>query len=123
MQAHPRLGEWFRKLKARYPNVHVSCSWRGREEQERLFREQKTDLHFPHSKHNNLSPASQPQSLALDLFQIDEDGVGRWSPLFFAKVNAENEADREPVRWGGKFKIHGRWPDGDHFELMEGALA
>lgn len=111
--AHPRIADWFRRLKKRHPNVHVSSSWRGQSEQNQLFKEGKTRAPFPKSKHNHMEDG-RPCSLALDLFQIDEDGVARFAPLFYAKVNAENEADRELIRWGGKFKS---FVDGPHFEL------
>ena len=111
--AHPYLGLWFRKLKARYPSAHISWAWRGQIDQDKFFDEGKTKVRFPHSKHNNMK-GSLPYSLALDLFQEDDDGNARFSPLWYAKVNAENEAEKEPIVWGGRFKHLG---DGDHFEL------
>ena len=113
--AHPYLGEWFRRLKIKYPNSHISWAWRGQADQEAFFTAGKTRCHFPHSKHNFMKGAL-PYSLALDLFQLDEDGNARFSPLWYAKVNAENEADKEPIIAGITFKSIG---DGDHFQLSE----
>lgn len=113
-QAHVYLGEWFRALKRRYPNVHVSWSWRGQESQDHAFETGSSRLKWPFSAHNQTTSEGMPNSMALDLFQIDEDGVARWSPSFFAKVNAENEASGEPLRWGGKWKSIG---DSCHYQF------
>lgn len=112
--AHPYLAEWFRKLKGRYLNAHVSWAYRGAEDQEQFFKEGKTHCHYPNSAHNKTKPDGTPCAMALDLFQLDDDGVARFAPLWYAKVNTENEANHEPIAWGGKFKSLG---DGDHFEL------
>lgn len=112
--ADPRLASWFRAVKARYTNVHVSWSWRGEADQEAFFKEGKTHAHFPHSAHNKMDASGKPCSLALDLFQIDEDGIARFSPLFYAKIADESEKTNEPILWGGTFKNIG---DKDHFQL------
>lgn len=112
--AHEYLGPWFRELKKRYPNAHISWGWRGHDDQERFFLEGKTKLHFPNSPHN-LVRDGKPCSMALDLFLINEDGEATFPPLWYAKVNLENEAARLPILWGGKWKTLG---DGDHFEYQ-----
>lgn len=113
-QAHPILVDWFNHdVKPRYPNAHVSWSWRGKEDQEKFFDAGTTKLHFPKSAHNNMKQLL-PYSLALDLFQIDEDGVARFAPLFYAKLAQEIDENRRPMFWGGKWK---RLGDLDHFEL------
>lgn len=113
IDAHVMLGNWFRRLKGRYQNVHISWSYRGAEDQEKAFVEGKTRAHFGQSPHNHQRDA-KPYSLALDIFQIDEDGTARFSGVFCAKVNAENEANKEHIIWGGKFKDLG---DADHFQV------
>jgi hypothetical protein len=111
--AHDYLKGWFRSLKSRYPNVHVSWAYRGQADQEEFFKEGKTRAHYPHSAHNKTDEAGKPCSLALDLFQIDEDGVARFSPLFYAKIADESEKDGALILWGGTFKNIG---DRDHFQ-------
>lgn len=106
-KVHPYMANWYRIKKKKYPNLHVSWGFRGRSEQERAFNDGKTKLHYPDSAHNKIP------SLAIDLFQIDEDGVARWSQVFFMKLNAENEADQFPIKWGGNWKSLG---DADHFQ-------
>ncbi len=109
--AHPYLINWFRSLKKKYINVHLSWAYRNLEEQELAVAEGKSKLHYPDSAHNKM-PA-----MALDLFQEDEDGVARWSVSFFNLVNSENVTARLPIRWGGRWKTLG---DNDHFEYDPG---
>lgn len=130
-RAHLYLVQWFSVLKRKYPNIHVSRSWSDQAEQDGFYakgrkqnpdgswaivtpREVVTELRWPFSAHNHTDRSGMPQSMALDLFQLDEDGVARWVPLFFAKVNAENEKAGEPLQWGGKFKSLG---DSCHFQF------
>lgn len=120
LTAHPYLSSWFKKkVKKQYPNAHISWAWRGEADQNQFLKEGKTTLPFPRSPHNKSKPDGTKCAMALDLFLIDDDGSARFPPLWYAKLNTENEADREPIRWGGKFKSIG---DGDHFELRAGPL-
>lgn len=115
MQAHPDIASWYREKKKLYPNLHISFSYRTMKEQNELFAQGKTLLQWPNSKHNNQLPNGLPCALALDLFQIDEDGNGRFSRQFYSLLNDQNRADRAPIRWGGDFKS---LKDYDHFELI-----
>lgn len=112
--AHVYLRDWFYRVKAREPSIHVSWAWRGPEDQAKLKSEGASNASFPNSPHNHQTKDG-PCSLALDLFQIDADGQARFSGLFMAKIWAKCEADKEPFIWGGYFKK----PAGDfcHFEL------
>lgn len=112
-EAHPKLREWFSAVKKRYINAHVSCAFRNQADQTKVYLEKKSTLRWPNSKHNFMKDG-KPCAMALDLFQIDEDGLARWSPQFFAKLNADNEAAKIDLRWGGLFKSLG---DYCHFEL------
>jgi len=111
--AHPYLQGWFKRIKQKYPSVHVSWAFRDQINQEEAFKEGKSKLHFPLSAHNH-TEKTRPYSLAIDIFQIDADGMARFSPLFCAKVNADNEEANEPLLWGGKWKKLG---DMDHFQI------
>lgn len=114
--SHPAMASWFREKKKVYQNLHTSCSFRGKVDQDSAFKEGKSKLKWPHSAHNRVNPrTAKPESLALDLFQIDEVGNPRWSPLFFAMLNRENRQDRCPIRWGGDFRTLG---DSCHFEWI-----
>lgn len=107
--AHAELRSWFIDVvKPWYLNAHISWSFREKTDQEVLFLNGKTKLHFPESAHNK-SPA-----LALDLFQIDPDGEGFWNPEFFAALHAINVVKHPNIFWGGLWRSLG---DKDHFEL------
>jgi hypothetical protein len=111
--AHEYLGQWFRRVKDRYPSVHVSWAWRGQADQDR-FHKEGTGVAWPKSKHNAMKD-EKPCSLALDLFEIDDNGAARFSPMFYAKLHDENTQAGEPIVWGGTFKS--RRGDLDHFEM------
>lgn len=108
--AHEDLQKWFRDLKSRHSDVHVSWSFRDEASQDQAFREGKTKLRFPASPHNK-TPA-----MALDIFQIDDSGKPKWDPIFNTKVNYESLNLGYQLRWGGTFKSLG---DYDHFQLNE----
>lgn len=111
--AHPFMRGWFTRAKARHINLHVSCAFRNMEDQNRAYKDGTSKLSWPNSPHNNTKDGN-PCSLALDVFLINEDGEARFPPLFYAKLNEENQAAREPIRWGGTFKTLG---DFNHFEM------
>ena len=101
-----KLQEWFYTVKRIYPDIHISCGYRGKEEQEKAFRSGSSKLHYPDSKHNQ-NPAE-----ALDLFQLDSAGKGIFDPVAMARIF--NEFGNK-MRWGGAFRSLG---DGCHFELV-----
>lgn len=106
LQAHVNLIEWYLAIiKPEFPNAHVSWSYRDKEAQEACFVKGLTKLHFPNSAHNKL-PA-----MALDLFQIDEQGRGVWSPAFYFEVS---KLMLPSMIWGQNWKALG---DQDHFQL------
>lgn len=113
-QAHPDIAAWFRRVKARYVNVHISDSFRNMAAQNKAYETGHSRLRWPKSKHNHMEQAL-PCALALDLFLIDEDGLARFPPLFYARLNADNERDREPIEWGGTWKT---FKDMPHFQLI-----
>lgn len=112
--AHPVLGDWFRKVKSTWHNCHISWAFRNEEAQNQAFADHLTMLRWPMSAHNNMVD-NKPVSLALDLFQIDDDGVARFSPKFYALVWGWTQRSGTKMRWGGAFKKLG---DAGHFELI-----
>ena len=113
--AHPYMAEWFRKKKSKYINLHCSWVYRSRTEQEIAFTSGASDVHYPHSKHN-YTKNSMPCSLAIDIFQINDDGEGVWSVPFCKLLNKENEEAKELIKWGGDFKLRNGSRDYCHFE-------
>lgn len=117
--AHPYLSNWFRTVvKPEFQLAHISWAYRGEADQERAFTDGRSHQHFPNSPHNHMEEGI-PCSLALDLFEIDEDGIADYVFTFYNNINSLNEARSLPVVWGGKFKSIG---DGDHFQVDLGAL-
>lgn len=107
-QAHIDLVKWFKDLKSRHPEVHVSWSHRDEASQNQAIADGTTKLKFPDSAHNK-TPA-----LALDIFQIDDAGKAKWDPVFCAKVNQESMSLGYHLKWGGDWKSLG---DNDHFQV------
>jgi hypothetical protein len=110
--AHVRIADWFRQMKKEFSNLHVAWAWRGKEDQERAFREGKTKARWPHSKHNHVVDET-PCSLALDVFQLSE-GKAVFPIRYFAEIQRFNEARGNSVLWRGNFR---KLVDADHFEL------
>lgn len=116
--AHPYLVDWFHKKKDKYKNLHVSWAFRNETEQNAFYRDGKTRAMWPNSPHNK-TPAE-----ALDLFLIDEDGVARFPVKFYVQLDQENQADKEPIYWGGNIKLAGQGsrPDFNHYQLIVAKL-
>lgn len=106
---HPFLVSWFTyHIKPRWPNAHISCGHRGKFEQEFLWIDKKTQLHWPNSKHNKF-PAE-----AIDLFQIDRDGKAYWDVPFFTDLVRYSKENDIQLIWGGNFA---NLRDYCHFEM------
>ncbi len=114
-EAHPYLVDWYRnKVKPKFKDAHISWSYRGEADQEQAYIDHKTKCHYPNSPHNH-TEEGKPLSLALDLFQIDENHQALFSPRFYFDINEMNVAESIPLKWGGTFKDLG---DADHFQVM-----
>jgi D-alanyl-D-alanine carboxypeptidase len=112
-EAHEKLQVWFGDLKKEFNQVHVSWAWRGKEDQERFFKEKKTRAHFPYSKHNHMKEG-KPCSLALDLFEL-VNARAVFNPKFYLRIHKFNQAKNHEIKWGGLFKNFKDYP---HFELI-----
>lgn len=115
--AHPKMREWFlRYLKPCFPEAHISCAYRGEEDQERAFREGKSKARFGKSPHNAIDESGNPCSRALDIFVLSEDGKHALFPKAWYKdlfdLCVVDGAIK--ITWGGNFKTLG---DANHFEL------
>lgn len=107
--AHVELVDWYRSfVKVKFPDAHVSWSYRDQESQDAAFEDGKTKLHYPKSAHNKMP------SLALDLFRIQK-GIAQWEPSFFIEIHALTVKTHPEIIWGGNWKTLG---DLDHFELL-----
>lgn len=117
---HSYLSFWFHeRVKKNHPEAHISDGFRSKVLQDVAFKNGLSNAKWPESPHNHSNPYSkQPQSLAVDVFQIDKNGIARWDPVWCAKLNAAIEKDGDPMKWGGKFKVGpGKHADNNHFEI------
>jgi peptidoglycan L-alanyl-D-glutamate endopeptidase CwlK len=98
--AHPDLRRWAERLILRFDHT-VVCAHRGEEDQEEAFRNGKSKVHYPDSRHN-VYP-----SLALDLAPWDAyRGVIDWDHpkrfILLAGMGLELAQSMElPITWGG----------------------
>ena len=100
--------------------MHISWAYRDQASQEQAFADHESNDHYPNSPHNHMD-GTTPMSLALDIFQITEEGEACFSPQFCALLDSENQADREPILNGAKFKRLDGKPLGDfgHFQYEQ----
>ena len=116
---HPKLQEGFNEV-----IKHMDCSvlegQRSEERQNELFKEGKTKVVFPNSKHN-----AKPYSKAVDVapYPIDWDDRERQT-LFAGFVLGMAKAMNINRRWGGDWDkdwetSDNRFDDFPHFELTD----
>lgn len=114
--AHPIIGEWFLAAKNNWPNLHASWTFRDEISQNRAYADGLSMLKWPNSAHN-AKLGDKPYSLAIDVFQIDDDGVARFSTKFCGLLWEWTEEKYPRVfLWGGNFKTLG---DSGHFQLID----
>ena len=113
-EAAPMLKDWFTAVKAAFPSCHISIAFRDAEAQARAVKEGKSKLAFPKSAHNFINADGKPESRALDLFNLSEDGEAIFAPAYYRKIWEFCQDRKDPIVWGGNFKSFG---DSNHFQL------
>jgi hypothetical protein len=116
-QAIPFMRDWFQRVLLEFPKLHISWSYRDLIAQNKAVAEGKSKLCYPLSQHNKTDAQGNPQSWALDLFE-QFHGIASFDPITYVKINEFNEKNKEPISWGGKWKLLG---DADHFSFDENA--
>lgn len=107
-------------------DVSVISGFRGKPEQDELFRTKKSTKKWPKSKHNfNSAGMLQPLSMAVDLapYPIDWNDLTRFVYMagLFKGIAAANDI---PIIWGGDWNNNGiiitdqTFNDYGHFELV-----
>lgn len=107
------LQSWFRSLKTRTPDIHISWGWRGEADQNTMLKAGLSHDAFPNSPHNAMDNG-KPCSRAIDLFQ-QIDGKAVFDAELMKQINSFNEYSGLHLVWGGNFKTQKH--DDDHFEL------
>ena len=113
-EGHPDLRKSFAEIRKTYPDVHVSCVYRGKEAQNKAVQDKLSKTPWPKSKHNALQDG-KPCSLAMDLFRLGDDGKAYFPMDFYAMIANLATILRLPLVWGGSWKM----VDGPHFQLKE----
>jgi hypothetical protein len=118
--AHGTLADWFRLIKAEYPTAHVACAYRGKEDQDKAYKDGASMVKWPNSKHNKTLPNGAACSEALDLFELKQ-GYAVFNPVFYCEV--ENHTEKigwdDRIQCGLTIRSKGRTlkVDRGHFQL------
>ena len=113
LTAHEYIVNWFTHLKRELPTIHVSWAYRNQAEQDQYFGEGKTHARFPNSPHNQCDLSGKPCSRALDLFEIDKNGMAVFDRKIYEAISQKCIQQKDEIIWGGNFKSIG---DADHFQ-------
>lgn len=111
---HIALFDWFYWLKEEYPQIHISCGFRGEKEQNEVFAAGKSRLKWPRSMHNKTLD-DIPCSQAIDLFRIDEFGKAHFEEALYREIIEKTLREGYPIEWGGNFVT---LKDFVHFQLI-----
>ena len=114
--AHPTIRMWFYKAREQFPTMHTCRVWSGKDEQDKMVAEKKSQLKWPHSKHNYMENGVK-LAKAMDLFSLAEDGKADWRIGFTMQICNWFEDQGAPIQWGGK--LWKGFTDGPHFELKD----
>ena len=112
-QAHAELHRWFYDMKEKFPQLHISCSYRGEKEQNQAVSQGKSKAKYPASAHNKTNEKGEPEARALDVFEL-KDGKACFDSDFYVKLWKNSKQDFCMI-WGGNFKSLG---DANHFQLV-----
>jgi peptidoglycan L-alanyl-D-glutamate endopeptidase CwlK len=111
-ECHPDLQRVVRRAVELMPpdiDCTVLCGWRGKLDQQRAFRDGKSKLQWPESRHNSI-PAE-----AVDLAPFPIDWNDRAAFVLLASYVLAAASDLGiRVTWGGHWR---GFPDFPHFEL------
>lgn len=119
LSAHPEFSMWWTVVKKKYPDLHISETYRNKADQDRDVAAGKSNTPWPTSYHNKVDPQGKPCSLAVDVFIMNKDHPqGCWGALLVTTCKAvfEELKDQFPqFSWGGNWKS--KLVDQDHFQI------
>jgi D-alanyl-D-alanine carboxypeptidase len=108
LEGHAEIQRFFHWLKENHSDAHTSWVYRGPDDQEKARSTGASNARFGQSKHNSL-PAR-----AIDIFQIDVNGVAIFDRKWCLELNEQAKAAGFRLKWGGEFKSLG---DYGHWEI------
>lgn len=112
LQAVPAMRQWFQDQKRDNASLHISCSFRDKEDQNDAYRRGASRCQWPNSAHNRTDERGNPASRALDLFEM-HNGRAFYPMGTFARLAEAVKKNDDPIVWGGDFKNLG---DACHYE-------
>jgi len=115
LEAHPKLQEAWSEIKLKFPDCHISCSFRNKEDQNECFKKGLSKLQWPKSKHNFMW-SNSPCARALDLFRLNSDGKAEFPPNYYSDISFFLVRKLFPIEWSGHWN---KMKEMTHFELMD----
>lgn len=112
-QLNKELASYASDILARFPDCHISCAFRGEAEQNQAFKNGKSRLKWPNSKHNVMKDGL-PCSEAIDLFQLSDLGTAIFNRDYYKTIFNFIKENQLPIAWGGLWVT---FKDNPHFEL------
>ena len=116
-RAEPALQQLFNEVAKKF-DCSIICSHRSEAEQEKAYKNHKSKLQFPHSKHNSLP------SKAVDVlpFPVDWKNTEKMRELAAVVLETAKELNIK-IRWGGDWDMDGdtsdnKFNDLAHYELV-----
>lgn len=113
----------YKIMKAKFPDAHVSCVWRGEAWQNSLLEEGKTRKKWPNSKHNRMVDG-KPASNAMDVFRLNQSGEAEFRREYYKQIAEHFKSQGSPIRagidWNGDGIKNELWSDPPHFEISDG---
>jgi peptidoglycan L-alanyl-D-glutamate endopeptidase CwlK len=119
---HPDIQFLFNRVIQIY-DCSILDGHRGRERQERYFRDGKSKVHWPDSKHNNLPSLAVDACPYPEKWDLEDPEILKQWYYFGGLVLGMAKAYNIPLRWGGDWDRDGEFTDQKfhdlgHFELV-----
>lgn len=111
---HTTIVKAFMQINDTFPECHISDGYRDKKRQDKYFREGKSKLKFPKSKHNFMDESGMPMSKAMDLFRLGSDGKAYFEPKYYKNIYDFSVDHDLGITWGGLWKTFKDYP---HFEM------
>ena len=102
-----------------YVDFSIVCGYRGRADQERAFLENKTEVHFPHSKHNSY-PSKAVDVAPWPIEWQDHEGFTLLAGILYGIARCRRINIRLGVDWDGDGYVEEHnFKDRPHIELLD----
>lgn len=113
-ELHPLMGQYALSIIHMFPQCHISCAFRDKLSQNAAYRDGKSKLQYPNSKHNKTDTRGEMCSEAIDLFRLGDDGKAYFDVETYKNIWTYCMHEGMLITWGGTWKT---FKDHPHFEL------